>query len=379
MLRRLRISNYRSIAAGVALDLEPLTVLVGPNGAGKSNLVDALQFLADCMHLGLDGAVTKRSGIAAVRRWSSGRPFNVELGADLSLQGHQAHFSFTLAGSSAADYQVKSERAELMSGTERSAYAVENGQWREAPPGISPKLSDTALALTLVAGDERFAPLASALGNMAAYDIFPDALRRPHPYDPRKPMERLGDNWVSILRDQPKESWHPELVSVLHQLTGDIDDADVRPVGGFLTARFRHGKPSDSNEKKRTKWFDAGQESNGTLRVAGIVTALLQEPAPSLIAIEEPELTVHPGALGLIYDFVKQATERSQVIVTTHSPEFLDLVSPECVRAVQRNASGTTVRRISAAQQSSVKRGLMTLGEVLTSEGLQQELPVAGE
>lgn len=378
MLRKLKISNYRSIGAGVSLDLEPLTVLVGPNGAGKSNIVDALQFLADCMHLGLDGAVTKRSGIAAVRRWSSGRPFNVEIGVSLSLEGYQADFELALAGSSAADYEVRSEVAqvvELESG-ERHGYSVERGEWTEAPKGLNPKMSSTALVLTLIAGDERFAPLATALGSMAAYDIFPDALRQPHPYDPAKPMDRRGDNWVSILRDQDKETWRPELVSVLHQLTGDIDDVEIRPVGGFLTARFRHGQASADAKKRRSKWFDANQESNGTLRVAGIVTALLQDPPPSVIAIEEPELTVHPGALGLIYDFVQQATDRSQVIVTTHSPELLDLVPPEVVRAVERGSGATTVEPISASQQKAVRAGLMTLGEVLVTEGVQQELPL---
>ncbi|HEX9736127.1 MAG TPA: AAA family ATPase [Thermoanaerobaculia bacterium] len=68
MIRRLTISNYRSLGQDVDLRLGPLTALVGQNGSGKTNVVDALRFLGDCMRLGLEGAITKRHGIGAVRR-----------------------------------------------------------------------------------------------------------------------------------------------------------------------------------------------------------------------------------------------------------------------------------------------------------------------
>ena len=77
---------------------------------------------------------------------------------------------------------------------------------------------------------------------------------------------------------------------------GDIEDVEVNSVGGYLSPRFRHSKPPDVASRK-LKWFDAAQESDGTLRLTGILTALLQEPTPGLLGIEEPELTVHPGAL----------------------------------------------------------------------------------
>ena len=81
MITHFTISNYRSIGEAVELSLGPLTALVGPNGSGKSNLVDALRFLADALRMGLEAAVNKRQGIAAMRRWSGGRRFNIGLQA----------------------------------------------------------------------------------------------------------------------------------------------------------------------------------------------------------------------------------------------------------------------------------------------------------
>jgi predicted ATPase len=103
----------------------------------------------------------------------------------------------------------------------------------------------------------------------------------------------------------------------------------------------------------------------------------LQEPPVPLIGIEEPELTVHPGAIPLLYDYLKQASRRSQVLVTTHSPELLDQMEAEEVRVVVRGPNGTTVSPMAGPQRAAVREGLLTLGEVLRTEGLQPDLPLA--
>jgi len=221
----------------------------------------------------------------------------------------------------------------------------------------------------------RFKPLLQEIQGAAIYSIFPDTLRKPQSYHPAKPMSKHGDNWVSILRDQPAETWKPDLIAALNRLTGDIVDLKVTSAASYLVAQFRH-----ENATKVSKWFNGSQESDGTLRVAGIITALLQEPPVRVIGIEEPELTVHPGAVSLLVDYLKQACRRSQVIVTTHSPEILDLVEPSDIRVVLRAGGVTSVARLHAHQRDAVKQGLMTLGELVRTEGLNQaELPLDAE
>jgi predicted ATPase len=374
MITTLTVSNYRSLAEEVRIHFGKLTVLVGPNGSGKSNVVDALRFVADAMHMGLSGAITMRHGIGAVRRWSGGHPFNVGLRIDLKLPAGPAFYAFELVGSSAEEYKVKLEEAEVIRENDRIRFRVEQGSWKEGPAGLRPPLDVQGLALQLVGGDERFQELVYALQNMAVYAIFPDTLRAPQKYSPAKPMSRHGDNWVSILKDQPEKTWKPELIAALHKLTGDMLDVKVAQAASYLVVQFRHASPN-----KKPKWFDAGQESDGTLRVAGIITALLQEPPVPVLGIEEPELTVHPGAIPLLYDHLIQAGMRSQVIVTTHSPELLDLVQPDDVRVVMRTDEGTTVRQMHPNQKEVVRNGLMTLGDVMRMEGLQQDLPFPPE
>lgn len=371
MIHRLTVSNFRSLGRDVRIDLGRLTVLVGQNGSGKSNITDVFQFLADCMHLGLESSITKRHGIGAVRRWSSGHPFNVEIAVDLQLPGGSGRYSFVLTGDRTEEYRVKSEHALLAIDEGPFEFLIEDGGWIRGPENLRPKVDPLHLALPLLAGDERFAPLADAVRHLAVYSIYPDTIRQPQKYDPTKPMDKHGSNWVSILKDQPDATWKPDLVAVLGKLTGDIINVRIQPVGGYLTVQFEHQKEEGV---RRNKWCDAAQESDGTLRVAGMVTALRQRPAPSLIALEEPELTVHPGALRLLYDFVHECAESgSQVLLTTHSPDLLELLDADTVRVVERHDGATTVEPLEDSQRAVVREGLFSLGEVLRSEGLRQQ------
>jgi predicted ATPase len=189
MLDALTVSNYRSLGAEVHIDFGRLTVLVGRNGSGKSNVLDALRFVSDAMHMGLSGAITARHGIAAVRRWSGGRPFNVAVRLDLSLKDGPAYYAFQLTGSSAEEYEVKSEEAAIVSKAGRQQFRVEKGEFH-GPADLHPLPDSKGLALQLVGGDRRFQELVRSLQNIAVYSIFPDTLRTPQKYSPVKPMSR---------------------------------------------------------------------------------------------------------------------------------------------------------------------------------------------
>lgn len=186
-------------------------------------------------------------------------------------------------------------------------------------------------------------------------------------------MAEDGSNWCSILRQSKNEEWLPDLRAALGSLTGDIDDLRVSQIGGYLTAEFHH-QFAPSIEQKSTdtgKWMSSSQESDGTLRMAGILTALLQEPPLTLIGIEEPELTIHPGALRLLYDFLEEASTRSQVVITTHSPDLLEHLNADEVRVVSRTDGVTTVSEIDETQRREVRDRLLTLGELMRIEGIR--------
>lgn len=370
MITSITASNYKSLGPNTHIDLGRLTVLVGQNGAGKSNIIDLFRFVSDAMKMGLEGAITTRHGIKAIRRWSNGRPFNVSIKVEIrEADGYTATYEFTLGGHKKHEYGVAVEQAIIFDpihGQQR--FLVMNQRWLWQPEGINPTLSPTTLALPLIAGDERFNRLEAALRNFSAYNIYPDTLRSPQKYDPVKPMNEHGTNWTSILKDQDEATWKDDLVIALNKLTGEIDEMEIQQLTGYLIARFRHGT---GGESQKSKWFDASQESDGTLRIAGIISALLQPNVP-LIIIEEPELTIHPGAIRMVYEYLEQASQRSQVLVSTHSPELLDEIrEPEQIRVVVKDKDQTLVESIVEEQTAAVRKGLLSLGELHRSEGIK--------
>jgi len=372
MVKYIEASNFRSLGPNTRIDLGDLTVLVGPNGAGKSNVIDLFRFIADAMKIGLEGAITKRNGIKSIRRWSNGKPYNITISLMIEeADGFNAFYTFTISGHKVHDYSLHHEKARIsLPGQPPIGYEVSSQKWITAPPGgINPYLSPMSLALPLLSGDERFGRLERVLRNASIYNIFPDTLRLPQKYDPQKPMNEHGGNWASILKDQSDARWIDDLVKALNSLTQEIDDLEVGQLTSFLLPRFRHG---NAGESQKAKWFDASQESDGILRMAGLITALLQEPHLPLIGIEEPELTIHPGMIPVVFDYIKQASRYSQVVVTTHSPELLDVIKDvQQIRVVSKNKDHTIISPISEEQKSAVREGLFSIGEIHRTEGLQ--------
>ena len=372
MIRKVAISNYRSLGKDVVVEPGALSVFIGPNASGKSNVLRALTFMRNAVIDGLPAAVTTEKGIDAVRRRSSGRPFDVHMRVELGLESGPASYEFIITGDRLEEYRVKSEAAMVQHAGKVYRFERNGNEW-SGPDGLGPRMDEQSLAMTALGGTRQFKPLADFLAGMTVYSIFPDILRGPQKFDPRRPMREHGENWVSVLREAIRDrNIKDDLLAGLHKLTGDIEDIRVTSAAGYLIAEF---KQHTKNQKSK-RWFGAAQQSDGTLRVAGLLTALLQEPPLPVIAIEEPELTVHPGALPLLFDYLRQASARSQVLMTTHSPLLLDLidVDRDAVFVVERSQGKTTVQRVGNEQLQPIRDRLLTLGDLFVSGDLQFSL-----
>lgn len=148
----------------------------------------------------------------------------------------------------------------------------------------------------------------------------------------------------------------------LSLLVPGVTDLDVASVGGYLVVRLKHQSGRDGT------WIDLSQESDGTIRLLGLLVALYQRDSLSLMGIEEPELTVHPGATAPLADLLNEASQRYQVIVTTHSPDLIDCLVDyritESLRIVELVDGVTVVRGVADSQREAVQRHLFSPGEL---------------
>ena len=371
MLKRIRIENYRSIGE-VDIELGPLTVLVGQNGSGKTNFVDAIHFLCDALTYGLDAALARRGEIGGIRRWARGRPRDVSFGINLATappEGLDATYALTLHGQAGGDCIVRTEALDAWACDGAFRFEARDGSvvdssWGEAMGDIGGRRG----LLAPLWGDIEPFVFTGRMRDMGFYSIFPDALRALQEPGPDHPLDEHGANLASVLRatarDAPAAMSH--IKAALSALSPDIRDMQVKQFGGHLLVRFLH---EEADGKRH--WLDSKQMSDGTLRMLGILTALYQEPALSLVAIEEPELTIHPGMLAVLRDVIVEASQkRSQVIITTHSPDLMNLFDVDVLRVVEMTAEGTKIGPVAQHQREAVRENLFLPGELARMEGL---------
>jgi predicted ATPase len=96
----------------------------------------------------------------------------------------------------------------------------------------------------------------------------------------------------------------------------------------------------------------ANRLSDGTLRYLCLLSILCHPTPPPLVCIEEPELGLHPNIIHNLARLLKEASERTQLIVTTHSPDLVDYFNdePEVIIVTEKGRYGTTLKRLDKAK-----------------------------
>lgn len=377
MITHLRAKNYRSLAE-LDLSFERLTVLVGHNGSGKSNIVDVLRFVQDAMRHGLDSAIVNRHGMSALRRWSDkGRPFDVEISLDFEITDSRAEsitkgsYGFTLGSERRGEYRVKHEVCFVKSSPSglNAHYETANGQWVTTPQGTVPPVEGQTLVLPLLGAVEPYKHLYEFLGGMSFYNIFPNALTEPQKPANPYPLDEHGVNLASTLREFQRANGENlrKLESSIQAVIPDVNGFQVNQVGGYLVTKLRHEITKESRAL-----FELSQESDGTLRMLGILASLHQDPPRTLIALEEPELTIHPGALSLLWDEIESASDRTQILLTTHSPDLLNMCKADYLRIVEKQDGITYAGPIEETQKQIIQERLFAPGDLLRAQGFQR-------
>lgn len=376
MLRKVYVRNYKSIYE-VEVELERFTVFIGPNGSGKSNFVDALRFVRDALNIGLDSAISQRRGIKAIRRWSPRRPVDVAIKLEFAFQdGTSTIYAFELGSERGGEYRIKAEFCETyLSDGATYGFEVQEGQIKRLPeilPPPPPEFQPIKVLLLPILGSVVAPHAWNFLRTMGFYHPLPNAIRS-SAYMPSivpSPLLEHGENLPFVLwtlqREYP-EAFH-EICQNLRLLVPALKS--LRPSKSGEMLEVEHG--DDTAVFARLEFW---QESDGTLRLLALLTAMYQQPPLSMLVIEEPELTVHPEALSILVDLLIERSAYQQVLITTHSPDLLNRLPAETLRIVELEGGSTQIGPLSEDQKEVIAQKYFKMGDLLRLEGLRRELP----
>ena len=398
-LLRIWARNFRSIAYA-ELEIDALTVLVGPNASGKSNTMDIIRFIKDSLWFNLETAIALRHGLNMIRRR---RPegedllSDIEIGVEAVVRRYQVQYSFVIKEDPDIGFHIEAEHFLVKGDGDEIDLSMKRGRAESRAlslhdcPNCGPQHTDDSLKnnfmLSTIYSVVQYDPddqerdrkrllimalrsLHDHLKDMHCYHIFPNMIREPQRPGNLYPLDESGINLASVLGNLEKRD--PGIIeafrkSISHLVPG-ISDVRVRSIGGFQVVEFGHiGASTDENT-----WFDLSQESDGTLRLLGVLTALYQDPSPAFIGIEEPEFAIHPGALTGLAEVLAESSEMSQIMVTTHSPDLIDQIPVDNLRVVDANEGVTTIGKVSHGQVQAIRRQLFSPGELHRTEGLRR-------
>ncbi len=377
-ITRVVLRNYKSIPV-CDVQLQPLTFLVGPNGAGKSNFLDSLRFVADALNSSLDHALRDRGGINDVRRRSGGHPNHFGIRLDFTLPaGATGHYAFRIIARERGGYEVQSEECVIQDAqlfAPQKYFRVVNGKVTNSSVDVAPVADCSRFYLVNASGLPEFRPVYEAFSRMGFYNFNLDKIRDLQIPETGDMLMPDGSNLTSVLaRFSRPAKQHIE--GYLAKIAPGIHGVRVKELGHKETLEFRQ-----SMAGAKYPWrFLANNMSEGTLRALGILVALFQgnhdeQHRVMLVGIEKPEMALHPAALGVLLDALRDAAESTQIVLTSHSPDLLDNkdLNAESILAVEARDGNTAIAQVDKTGKSVLRDRLSTTGELLRRNRLKPD------
>ena len=394
MITRLHVKNFRTL---VDVDWEPhkkLSILVGPNNSGKTNLCYALRFLSlTARGKTLGGAAADALGAPteAVCRWGTEPRFHIEVTGEAHLDAGGRAFVYGITTVTAVPGGGGPVRVGMPEETlhveGRLCFDRSRGQRAPLSPGHDSAVQEfvrsaqSTFAKRAMLGDPwlqealDFGPVAANLGGVRYYRIESDNLR----LEPEEADATLladdGSNLAFVLTRLKEEDAdaYDELIELLREVEPDIRDFEFQPLAdGRIIAEARYSRIDEP--------VSLNALSDGTLRYLALCVVAVQVRAkcnaeverPSSVIYEEPENGLYVRHLHPLVDRLKELSEHTQVIITTHSPMLLDFFEDrlDSIFVLRRpEGKGTEILRADAQR---VERLLeqVSMGEMLYQEVL---------
>jgi len=311
----LHVENWKNFAK-VDVDLAKRAFLVGPNASGKSNFLDVFRFLRDIVTTGgLQQAVSvERGGVSRLRSLAARRYSDISITVRLGYPDDSEKWEYSVRFN-----QDNRGRPYLKS--EKVVKGKDCILDRPLKSDLDDKERLTQTYLEQVNVNRDFRPIADFLSSVRYLHIVPQLIRDAERSKGR-PNDPHGGDFLERLVQTPKstrESWLRRIKDALRVAVPQLKELELTrdELGSpHLRGLYEHWRP-------KAGWQTEEQFSDGTLRLVGLLWAILDGSGPLLL--EEPELSLHPDVVSRIPHMMSRMQRRTgrQVLVSTHSYDLL--------------------------------------------------------
>jgi len=396
-IEQLIVKNYR-VLRDVKLDkLTPINILLGPNGSGKSTVFDVFAFLSECFTSGVRKAWDRRGRSKELRSRDSEGPIVIEIKYRECPEG--PHKTPLITYRLEIDEQgnrpvVVHEFLRWTRGSAGKPFNFLEYSFGEGSviTGEMPEIEDRRIprplsgpdvlavnTLGALAENPRVIALRDFITGWHLSYLSADAARGNPEAGPEERLSQTGDNLPNVI--QYLREHHPErlehIFATLRRRIPQIETVEAEVLADSRLLLLVKDAPFSTPVLSRFV-------SDGTLKLLAYLTVLYDPLPPKLIGIEEPENYLHPKLLPELAEECQQAGDRTQLIITTHSPFFLNPLRPEDVRVLYRGKEGYT-HALRTADMSRLgpflnhgatlgelwMEGQFEVGDPLTSSALQ--------
>jgi len=364
-IEELAVKNYRALRdlqlkrTALFRHITPLTVFLGPNGSGKSTIFDVFAFLSECFSDSLRKAWDRRGRFKELRSRGSDGPIEIELkyrerpGSPL-ITYHLAIDEHGRGPYVAVEW-LQWRRGQRGKPFRFLDFASGAGQVitgeipdeRDRDTRIAEQLDSPELLAVNTLGQFARHPRVSALrrfitGWYLSY-LTADKAKSVPEAGPQERLSATGDNLPNVV--QYLKEQHPERLQEIERTlirrVPRLEKIDTEPMAdGRLLMQV---KDAPFERPILAKWA-----SDGTLKMLAYLTVLYDPDPPQLVGIEEPENQLHPRLLPELAEECRKAAARTQLMVTTHSPYFVNGLRAEELWVLYRDEHGYTQARCAA-------------------------------
>jgi predicted ATPase len=337
-LLRLDLAGWKTVQHLDGFEPGPITLLIGPNGAGKSNLISFFRLLSWMTGGSLQEHVRSIGGANAVLHDGAARTPHLAAHLVFEQEGGRNEYAFRLDHVAGDTLAFGDERYRFCpAGAERDWLELGSSQ-------IEARLIDAADG-----GDGTARALRGLLRRCVVHQFHNTSAtarmrQRWQANDGRYLKEDAANLASFLLRLQTEEPrYYRRIVATLGQIAPFFADFELEPTNGTLLLQWR--------ERGSDLVFHAGQASDGTLRTMALISLLLQpeRDLPAVLILDEPELGLHPSAIGLLAGMVRAASAHCQVVIATQSAGLLDYFAAPEVVVCERDGRASRYRKLDEA------------------------------